>query len=91
MEAWPWPVKIHALGRFDVQVNGKPLEFSSKTQRKPIALLRMLIASGAQRVRETQLIDLLWPDAAGDAGAFSLTTTLHRLRRLLGDGDTILR
>jgi LuxR family transcriptional regulator, maltose regulon positive regulatory protein len=90
-EGWPWPVEVCTLGRFEIVVNGKPVAFSKKAQRKPIALLKVLIASGAQRVREERLIDLLWPDAAGDAGTFSLTTTLHRLRRLLGNSDAVLR
>jgi DNA-binding SARP family transcriptional activator len=42
-------------------------------------------------VREERLIDALWPDAEGDAGRFALTTTIHRLRRLLGHGEAVRR
>jgi DNA-binding SARP family transcriptional activator len=90
-EAWPWPIKICTLGRFEVLVRGNPITFPVKAQRKPVGLLKALIASGADRVREERLVDLLWPDASGDAGAFALTTTLHRLRNLLGHADAILR
>src|SRR5207253_6210769 len=24
-EAWPWPVRVYALGRFEVQVDGSPV------------------------------------------------------------------
>jgi DNA-binding SARP family transcriptional activator len=89
-EAWPWPVKIYTLGRFDVLRGGEPIVFSKKVQRKPLDLLRALVAHGSHGVRETRLIDMLWPDASGDAGRFALTTTLHRLRRLLGE-QSILR
>jgi LuxR family transcriptional regulator, maltose regulon positive regulatory protein len=35
--------------------------------------------------------DLLWPDADGDAAQQALSTTLHRLRQLLGRDDAIRR
>ena len=30
LEAWPWPVRIYALGRFEVVVNGEPLRSGAK-------------------------------------------------------------
>lgn len=90
-EMWPWPIKLYALGRFEVLVNEKPIAFKVKAQRRPVALLKVLIASGASRVREERAVDLLWPEASGDAGQLALTTTLHRLRRLLGHPDAVMR
>jgi DNA-binding SARP family transcriptional activator len=91
IEAWPWPIKIHTLGQFQVLKDGQPLQFSHKVQRKPLALLKTIIALGAQNVREEILLDTLWPDSDGDAARFALNSAIHRLRALLGHEDTIIR
>ena len=83
IEAWPWPFKIYTLGRFEVLRDDQPLQFSGKVQRKPLALLKAIIAFGGRNVREESLLDALWPDADGDAARFALTSAIHRLRRLL--------
>lgn len=89
-ETWPWPIKIHTLGRFSVLRDGRPLRFTGKVQRKPLELLQALIAYGGREVREDQLVEALWPDAEGDAAHRSFATTLHRLRRLVGDDAALV-
>jgi len=80
---WPWPVRIHTLGRFGIQVHGAPLETGRKTPHVPLNLLRILIALGGRGVSREHLLDLLWPDTDGDAAARNLSVTLSRLRSLL--------
>ena len=84
-----WPLRIHALGQFALQVNGQALAFSRKAQKRPLDLLRMLIALGGVRVDSATLTGLLWPDAEGDAAKTSFDSTLHRLRKLLDAADTL--
>jgi hypothetical protein len=84
-EAWPWAIRIYTLGRFSVVQNGKTLRFAGKTQKRPMELLKALIALGGRDVSEARLADLLWPDSEGDASAQALATTLFRLRKLLGE------
>jgi two-component SAPR family response regulator len=60
-------------------------------QRKPLALLKAIIAFGGRGVREESLIDTLWPDIDGDAAHFALTSAIHRLRRLLVREEAIIR
>jgi DNA-binding SARP family transcriptional activator len=91
IEAWPWPIKIVTLGRFAVLKDDCPLRSGAKVQRKPLALLNMLAAHGAAGVREQRVQDALWPDADGDAARRAFTTTVFRLRRLLGDDSTVVR
>ncbi|MGD2137609.1 MAG: BTAD domain-containing putative transcriptional regulator [Gammaproteobacteria bacterium] len=88
-EQWPWPVRIHTLGGFCLQLNGEPAQAGGKGQKKPVELLKALIAFGEQEVSETRLTDALWPDADGDSARHALKTTLHRLRRLLDDEQAI--
>ena len=90
IESWPWPVKINVLGRFRIRVDGKPLRFSGKVQKKPLLLLKALMAFGEEQVKEEQLEDILWPEAEGDVAHQSLETTLHRLRKWLGYPEALL-
>jgi DNA-binding SARP family transcriptional activator len=91
VEAWPWPIKVYTLGRFAVLKGDQPLIFSGKVQRRPLALLKAIIAHGGRSVREDTLTDALWPDAEGPAAGFALTSAIHRLRRLLGREQAIVR
>jgi hypothetical protein len=84
-EAWPWPIRIYTFGRFAVVKAGESLRFTGKAQKKPLELLKALIAFGGRNVPEAKLQDALWPDAEGDAAAQALATTLFRLRKLVGD------
>ncbi len=88
-EAWPWPLRIYTLGRFELLRDGEPLRTSGRGQRKPLELLQLLIALGGRDVSESRLSLALWPDADGDLAHRSFATTLHRLRKLLGVQDAI--
>lgn len=83
-EDWPWPLKVFTLGRFAVVRCGEEMHFTGKAQHAPMNLLKALIALGTVDVPEWKLIDALWPDAEGDAAQQVLSTTLHRLRKLIG-------
>ena len=89
LENWPWPIKIVTLGRFELIKDGKPIQFSRKTQQKPLALLKALIAFGGKEVREDQIEDALWPEADGDVAHHSFEMTLHRFRKLIGHDKAI--
>ena len=85
LTSWPFPVRVSTLGRFVVEVDGSVLEFAKKTPKKPLELLKALIALGPRGAREEKLAELLWPNSEADRAALALTTTLHRLRRLIGE------
>ena len=85
IENWPWPLKIFTLGRFSIVKEGSHIRFSTKPQKKPLEIIKILIALGGQDVNKALISDALWPDADGDKADRALATTLHRLRRLLGN------
>jgi DNA-binding SARP family transcriptional activator len=85
LKEWPWPVRIHTLGRFEIIINDKPLQPTGKIQKKPIALLKTLVSLGGKDVREEVIEDILWPDSDGDVARTVFKTTLSRLRQLLGN------
>ena len=84
IEEWPWPIKIYTLGRFEIEINGAPLRFGRKAPKKPLEMLKYLVAVGGRDADGTSLGDALWPDAEGGAAKDSFETTLRRLRKLLG-------
>jgi DNA-binding SARP family transcriptional activator len=89
LETWPWPVRIYTFGRFEVQVEDKPLDFGRKAPKRTLALLKAIVALGGSDVPEQRLADALWPEQEGDAAHESLAAALHRLRRLLGANEVI--
>lgn len=87
--AWPWRVRVFTLGGFEIQVDDVPLSFSRKAPRKPLGLLKALIAFGGEAVPLAKLADALWPGEDGDAAYYALMQAIHRLRHLLGDAATL--
>ena len=83
---WPWPIRIRTLGQFAVEREGEADKPARKESRKPLDLLKLLLASEGKAVAVTHLCAELWPEAEGDAARNSFDNALHRLRKLLG-GD----
>jgi DNA-binding SARP family transcriptional activator len=90
MDAWPWLVKIHTLGRFEILKDDEPLLFAGKVPKKPLELLKALIAFGGGNVPLDKITAALWPETDGDAAYASFKVALHHLRKLLGSDEAIL-
>jgi DNA-binding SARP family transcriptional activator len=85
LENWPWSIRVYTLGQSRVEIDGQALIADTKAQRKPLGLLEVLIALGGTDVKEERITEILWPDADGDAAHSAFTTTLSRLRKLIGE------
>lgn len=88
-EQWPWPIRVRAFGGFAVERRGEALTFEGKAQKKPMELLKALIALGGRAIAKQKLYDLLWPDADTAAAAATLDVVISRLRKLLGVPEAI--
>jgi LuxR family transcriptional regulator, maltose regulon positive regulatory protein len=88
--SWPWPVKIFALGRFEIESDGEKLGFTGKAPRRVLAVLKSIVAGGGQPVPSARLVDSLWPNEEGDAGRKALEVCLVRLRKLLGYAEAVI-
>ena len=86
---WPWPVTIDSLGRFAVTSRGKAMTLQGKVQRRPLELLKLLIAQSGRSADKHRLVDLLWPDADAESAA-ALDMTIMRLRKFLGVPEAIV-
>jgi ATP/maltotriose-dependent transcriptional regulator MalT/DNA-binding SARP family transcriptional activator len=89
-ESWPWPFRIYTFGQFRLVKGEHPVTFTGKAQRRPLDLLKALVAHGGVRVKEEQLTEALWPRIDGDSAHQSFTTTLHRLRKLMGEDRALV-
>jgi LuxR family transcriptional regulator, maltose regulon positive regulatory protein len=89
-EGWPWLYRIRTIGGFSIEREGHPLSFSGKVPQRPLTLLKLLICHGGRSVPEHLLTESLWPDAEGDHARSAFSTTLGRLRRLLGEEKALL-
>ncbi len=89
IENWPWTLKIYTLGGFRLVKNDKPVRFSGKVQKRPLELLKVVIAYGGINVHTDRVIDALWQESDGDMAQSAFSTTLNRLRKLLGTKDAI--
>ena len=90
IEQWPWPLKITTFGDFQILRDGKPIEFSRKVPRRLFQLLKALIVFGGKDVLISRIVDTVWPDEDGDAGTRSFDVAIHRLRKMIGDGQSIV-
>lgn len=88
--AWPWRLRVQTLGNFRVLRHDEPLGGAGKAQRRPLELLKLLIAWGGTQVSESRVTDALWPRIDGDSAHRSFTSALHRLRKLLGEDRAVV-
>src|SRR5262249_20834227 len=88
-DGWPWPVRIHALGRGSVVIDDEPLRFRGKAQKKRRELLKAILTEGGRGVDRGRLLASLWAELDGDAASNALDVALHRLRKLLTREDAI--
>ncbi|HTS53685.1 MAG TPA: BTAD domain-containing putative transcriptional regulator [Burkholderiales bacterium] len=84
------PIRVCALGGFDLVIDGIPFVSGVKPQRRPLDLLKALLVANEYWVGAAELADKLWPDSDGDTARNSLQVAVHRLRRLLGRDEAVI-
>lgn len=83
---------LRVLGGVDLRDHGGRELRSVLAQPKRLALLAYMAVAGADRfVRRDTLTSLFWPESNQDAARHSLRTSLHFLRRSLGDQVLVSR
>jgi DNA-binding SARP family transcriptional activator len=88
-DQWPWPVKVYTLGEFKLLIDNQAPTYSRKMPKKVLALLKLIICWDCKDVSVEKITDALWPDADGGSAQDSMSATLRRLRRLLGNPEAI--
>jgi DNA-binding SARP family transcriptional activator len=90
LHSWPWRFRIEALGSFKLSRTESAISSTAKRTGRPLDLLKVLVANGGVAVKLERAAEALWPHVDNDYALRSLTTTLHRLRRDLGDDSAVL-
>ncbi len=90
LENWPWALRINVLDRFEILKNDEPIQFPRKIQKMPLMLLKVLVVYGGIEVNKHKIIDALWYHADGDMAHNAFSTTLNRLRKLIGIGNILI-
>lgn len=90
LSAWPWPIRVLTLGRFQIELGGERLAFAGKVAKKPLELLQFIIASGGADVSAATVMFALWRELEGDKARSAFNVALHRLRKLLGNDDAVV-
>jgi len=89
--AWPFRLRVRALGGFTIVRDGETMRFAGKAQQRPLDVLKLLVALGGRDVDTARITAELWPDADGAAAKSSFDTALFRLRKLVDvDGALLL-
>jgi LuxR family maltose regulon positive regulatory protein len=78
-------VEIRCLGTFTLRRSGRLLTWPRKAPKRPLDLLKAVIANGPNGTLVGDLVERIWPDLEGDRAHRAFTTTLFRLRQLLGE------
>ncbi|HKX38236.1 MAG TPA: BTAD domain-containing putative transcriptional regulator, partial [Burkholderiales bacterium] len=90
VEGWPWTYRVQTFGGFRLLRHEEPLGTGNgKAKKRPLELLKLLVAYGGEQVSESKVTDALWPRIEGDSAHRSFTSTLHRLRKLLGEDRAV--
>lgn len=90
-EHWPWALSLRCFGGFRSNGLAPEGKSASRASNKPLSLLMLVAASGAQGLPVAAAADALWPGQDGDQAENALSVTLLRLRRLYDEGDLIER
>jgi DNA-binding SARP family transcriptional activator len=90
LNTWPWRFRIEALGSFTLTRMEPAFCATGKRAGRPLDLLKVLVANGGRSVKLERAAEALWPHVDSDYALRSLTTTLHRLRKELGDDSAVL-
>jgi DNA-binding SARP family transcriptional activator/transposase len=88
---WPWPLRVHVLGEFGLDLDGGPIDLGPKPSTRSLDILRALAVAKDHSCAAPQLYDWLWPDVDGDQAKAACEQALHRLRRLLGRADLVVQ
>lgn len=89
LEKWPYAIRIYLFGNLEIIKYSESINFGRKEPKKPLALLKCLIAFGGYQVSVEKIIQALWPECEADARQ-TFNTTLHRLRQLLDQRAFVL-
>lgn len=89
-QQWPWPLRIHSFGGFELKIKNGGIN-PRKGTGKSLILLKTLVKSQNRYLTSKDIKEMLYADDDPEKASQLLDTQLHRLRKLLGNDQAILR
>lgn len=83
-------IMITTLGKFNIRLTNSKLDSNWRSSKKPIQMLKLLIASDGAYINKSYIFERIWPHAQGNDANNNFSTTLYRLRHLLGSQDAVI-
>ncbi|WP_432479645.1 ATP-binding protein [Nocardioides sp. GXQ0305] len=83
-------VQVRLLGRFEVEVEGRPVPAPAWRRQSASRLVALLAIQPSHRLHREQVIDALWPDLPPETGAARLHAASSYARTALDDRRTIV-
>src|SRR5205823_1760535 len=80
----PPGLRIHSLGRFYVEHEGRIRLTEGGRARKAATLFKYLLTHQERTIPTSEVLTLLWPDTPRELAATDLRSLLYQLRRMLG-------
>ena len=81
---------IRMLGGFEVDVDGTAIGAGAFEQRRGADLVKLLALAPGHRLARDQVVELLWPQLAPEAGVANLHKAAHHARRALGAREAVV-
>lgn len=85
------PLEVATLGRFEVRIQGEPVERKAWQSAKARWLFVYLLSRGGQSVPEDRLAEQFWPGSPQKKAHRALVSSVHRARTALKDPEMIAR
>ncbi|HEX8183144.1 MAG TPA: BTAD domain-containing putative transcriptional regulator [Blastocatellia bacterium] len=76
-------LEIHALGSFQIKIDGEPVAENRWPRRKPQLLVKLLALQPRHQIHREQLLELLWPELDQTSATNNLHKTIYMARRAL--------
>ena len=76
-------VRVHLLGGFALDVDGRTLDRGAFERQSGLRLLKLLLGTPGHQVRREGAAELLWPEAEPERSAANLRKAVHFARRAL--------
>jgi len=87
---WPWPFRVVTFGGFELETKNGVIHQRQRAG-KSFTLLKILVKAQDRHLTSVAIKETLYPDGGHEKASQLLDTQIHRLRKLLGNEQTILR
>ena len=83
-------VGIRLLGRFQVDLDDRPVPVGSWNRRSAASLVKLLALAERRRLHREQVVDALWPDSTVESALPRLHKAAHFVRKATGVQDSVV-